>query len=189
MTPSPAPCYISDDMFCRSGSVGYLGDIEMLHVQAHDFASNIFRQGLVVGLFAFRHFTSVSAGVIGWRRRVPAPFYGILRIMLQRSPSQVVWVAARRIVARVERVVPFKGGLSVGEIAGNARGYELFPSGFFVGDREATIAVAIHSCRKPRPTIVWASHFDFRPKPSNVFFAQVKHVRSIMFVPRFYSAL
>ncbi len=178
MTPRTATANVSNDMLRLTDCFGNLGNVFVRHVEGHNLPSNILRKAIVVQPLPFGHLPCVPSWVVNGRLACSSSFDRILSVMFLVPPSKVGRVAARWVVAGVERVRQAFGGWTVPKEARHARRDNFNATGLTVSNGKEAVAFPVPRLGNPRPTFVLRPNFYLAPKSIDIFCTKLEHAAS-----------
>lgn len=144
-------------------------------VQTPNFADSLFSQSLVPNLRALGLGVPAAIGRIARRWTVALSLDCVTHVVLRRSPPQMARIAARRVVARVQRVCALKWGCPMGDEAHDPRGHDITALVWRDPNIQNSIAGLKPRFCVPWPAFVFPPAVNFRPEARNIAFVQNKH--------------
>ena len=174
--PTPSPDEIGDDMGLGTDNRGDGFNSQSAHqVETPSLSSNLLINRLIMQCLSSRHFPGVPAFEIDWRLFRAASFYRIIDIILLRTPAQMAWIAARRVVAGVEGEGLAIRGRAIFKKARHLTGRVISAARFSVFKFESAIAIGVTAFGSPRPALICPALVNLAPKPRDIFLRHINH--------------
>ena len=176
VSQTPPPDQIGHDMGLSAYNRGYgFNSQSALQVEPPSLSGNIFGNRMIMQILSSRHFPSMPAFVVGWRLAGPASVVSIINIILLRTPAQMFWIAARRVVAGVKGERLAIRSRAIFKKARHLAGGVISAARFSVLKFESAISIGVSALCHPRPTFIRPAFIDLAPKADDVFLCHIEH--------------
>lgn len=174
--PTPSPDEIGDDMGLGTDNRGDgFNSQSAQQVEPPSLSCNILGNRLVMQRLSSRHFPGMPPFVVSWRLTGPVSAVCIINIILLRTPTQMLRIAARRVVAGVKGEGLAVRGRAIFKKARHLTGRVISAARFSVFKFESAIAIGVTAFGSPRPALICPALVNLAPKPRDIFLRHINH--------------